>query len=63
MAIFEVKYELGTGYENKVELDIRLENKPSGEDLTTLVTLVETLDDFAKKNVDFKLRPVIKEGK
>jgi len=63
MAVFELKYELGIEYDNKVELDIRLKTKPSSEDNIELLTALETLDSFARKYLDLKIKPVIKEAK
>lgn len=63
MAAFEIKYELGLDYENKVELDIRLATKPDSEDIIELLTAIETLDTFAKKNLDLKIKPIIRETK
>lgn len=54
MANFEIKYELGGGYDNKVELEIRLVTKPSSEDIIELLTAIETIDKFAKKNLELR---------
>lgn len=63
MVVFDIKYELGLEYDNKVELSVRLSNKPSDEDLVELLAAITTLDTFAQKNLDFKIKPIIKEKK
>ena len=51
MAKFEIAYNQSIGYDEKVEVDIRLNKRPDKEEYQTILDAIETLDKIAKKYV------------
>ena len=51
MAKFEISYNQSVGYDEKVEVDIRLNKRPDKEEYQTILDAIETLDKIAKKYV------------
>lgn len=49
MAKFEITYNQSIGYEQKVEVDVRLNKRPDKEEYQTILDAIETLDKIAKK--------------
>ena len=51
MAKFEISYNQSVDYDEKVEVDIRLNKRPDKEEYQTILDAIETLDKIAKKYV------------
>lgn len=51
MAKFELHYNQGAEYDHKVEVDIRLQNRPTQQEYQDMLDAIDTLDKVAKKYV------------
>lgn len=51
MAKFELYYNQNASYENKVEVDIRLETPPTKTEYQDMLDAIETLNKVAQKYV------------
>jgi hypothetical protein len=51
MAKFELHYNQSASYENKVEVDIRLETRPTKVEYQDMLDAIETLNKVAQKYV------------
>lgn len=58
MTNFELKFERGTDYDNKIELNIRLLIKPSVEDSKAILDSIDTLNGFANKYLKLTSPPI-----
>jgi len=51
MAKFELHYNQSVGYDDKVEIDIRLESRPTKAEYQEMLDAIETLNKVAQKYV------------
>lgn len=63
MAKFELNYKHSKDYDEKVELEIRLQSRPTQTDYKKMLDAIETLNEVAKKYVYIPpTPPVVKKG-
>ena len=62
MAKFEMNYKHSADYDKKVELEIRLQSRPTQADYKKMLDAIETLDEVAKKYIYIPPEPIAKKG-